>query len=123
MIQTSDQPKPNCNNPKGKNQYSQYHHIPSLIRPASYWQCLTSIPQPQTAPIDDPRIPEILRAYHRRGISDRRRLRDLIRDDHGIIMRSVLMYLYPNDHLNVFSILANQPSPVDDANSDYVPVD
>ncbi|KAF9463663.1 hypothetical protein BDZ94DRAFT_1163569, partial [Collybia nuda] len=53
---------PKNNNPKGKNQHKD------------------------CPPSDDPRIPEILTAYHRRNITDRKRLSKLLRDDHGIIM-------------------------------------
>jgi hypothetical protein len=47
-----------------------------------------------TAAVDDQRIPELLRAYHRQGITDRKRLRKLLLDEHAIQMRSV-----PHTHI------------------------
>ncbi|RDB20146.1 hypothetical protein Hypma_013119 [Hypsizygus marmoreus] len=50
------------NNPRGKNQHKD------------------------CPPSDDPRVPELLRAYQRKGIFDRKRISSLLRSEHGIKM-------------------------------------
>ncbi|KAF5369712.1 hypothetical protein D9615_010159 [Tricholomella constricta] len=54
--------RPSNNNPRGINQHK---HCP---------------------PPDDLRVPELLRAYQRQGISDRKRISKLLCEEHGIIM-------------------------------------
>ncbi|KAF8064954.1 hypothetical protein FPV67DRAFT_1500841 [Lyophyllum atratum] len=54
--------RPTNNNPRGINKHK---HCP---------------------PANDPRVPELLRAYHRQGITDRKRLSKLLRDEHGVIL-------------------------------------
>ena len=42
-----------------------------------------------SAPKDDPRIPELLREYHRRNITNKDTISKLLREEHGIIMSYV----------------------------------
>jgi hypothetical protein len=73
------------NNPTGINQYKNCRML-FLISQFLVWLFLTL----SQARADDEHVETILREYHRRGITNRSHLSELLLGEHGIQMRYVL---------------------------------